>query len=195
MVVLALIDESVIEVTRGQVYVIACALVVDSDSLADQRSRRLRQSVGGIVSDRSRPFRWSKEGVNKKSMMLDLAVSEGLFVAAAVGSPRSRRLQRAGRAECLIAVCELLAREGVTGVVIESRQMQDEDDVETLHRATKQGRLPHAFPEPEFHGKEEQLLWLPDAVAGAVREAETGSETKWLEKLVANDAILDVIRP
>ena len=93
MVVLALIDESVIEVTRGQVYVIACALAVDSDSLADQRSRRLRQSVGGIVSDRSRPFRWSKEGVNKKSMMLDLAVSEWLFVAAAVGSPRSRRVE------------------------------------------------------------------------------------------------------
>lgn len=191
---LALIDETIIEVERGHIYVIASALILDAESVDHDACNALREMASTVIGERKRPFHWKSEGVTKKQHMIESLAVADVFVVAAISSPGERYHQRAKRSECLVAVCQQLSSEGVSLLVIESRQSQDADDVSTLSLAKKEGRLPPDFPEPLFMGKEERLLWLPDAVAGAIREGETGICTTWVETLTDGGVILDIMR-
>lgn len=192
---LALIDESTIEDQRGLHYVIGAALVLSASDLEDSACNDLRDRLGGVVGERPRPFRWKKEGIEKRTRIFDVIVEADVFAIAAVSPPGQRFHQRRNRSLCLVQLSVQLASEGVTQLVIESRRDQDGDDTSSLLEAKKEGILPSDFPEPLFRDKSERLLWLPDAVAGAVREAEAGIDLRWMQQLTAGGGLLGVHRP
>jgi len=192
---IALIDESLALRPNGYQYVIASAIVVSAPSIDHVDIESLREAVRQLVAARSRPFRWKHEGVIKKGEMIDLIVNEQLFVTASISKPRKAHHDRLSRAECLTNVCAQLAIEGIEELVIESRGVQDTDDISTIQAAKKSGSLPESFPEPDFRGKSEPLLWIPDAVAGAIREAETAKNRTWLERLTGPSLVIDINRP
>ncbi|MCP4307815.1 MAG: hypothetical protein GY788_23660 [bacterium] len=191
---LALIDESVVEDQRGFHYVIACALVLDATGPDDTACLYLRERLTHVLAERKRPFRWKDEGIVKKGQVVDLIVESELFAVAAISHPGERYHQRRNRAECLTVVCQQLAVEGVSSIIVESRSDQDQDDVRAIRLAQKDGRLPANFPDLQFRDKTESLLWLPDAVAGAVREAETRTNESWMHRLVEGGGMLGVHR-
>ena len=186
-------DESIGESARGHIYVIAGALLLEADSLEDPTCAEMRQKVEAILNGREKPFRWKDEGVEKKGAMIGLIESEACAIAA-ISEPGMRFHQRQMRAECLRSICVTLAEEGATSLVIESRREQDSDDTDTVQAAKKQELLPSSFPEPTFAGKEEPLLWLPDAIAGAIREGETQTNGSWTERLTKSQAMIGLQR-
>ncbi|MFN3219149.1 MAG: hypothetical protein ACE367_21865 [Acidimicrobiales bacterium] len=191
---LALIDESVVDGRRGFHYVLACALVLDAAGPDDMSCVYLREKLTHLLAERRRPFRWKEEGVVKKGLLVDLIVDSELFALAAISRPGERYHQRRNRAECLTLLCQQLAVEGVSHVIVESRSDQDQDDLNAVRMAQEKSILPADFPELEFRDKTESLLWLPDAVAGAIREAETGVDGSWVQRLVAGGSVLGIHR-
>lgn len=130
----------------------------------------------------------------KKGLLVDLIVDSELFALAAISRPGERYHQRRNRAECLTLFCRQLAIEGVSHIIVESRSDQGQDDLNAVRMAQKESILPADFPELEFRDKTESLLWLPDAVAGAVREAESGADGSWVQRLVAGGSVLGIHR-
>jgi hypothetical protein len=84
-------------------------------------------------------------------------------------------------------------KEGVDELLIESRGPQDAEDRRTLMAAVHAGDVP-ADLAYDFAGKDEALMWLPDAVAGIVGEAERRKDDRWIKELQDAAAVFDVHR-
>ncbi len=191
--VLAFLDESTFDDQRGLHYVVAAAVVLDAVDLDDDVCTQLRASAATVIGGRQRPFRWSKEGAEKKAALVEVICDHAVCIAA-VSAPGESYHQRQSRSRCLVRLSSELAKEGATQLVIESRLGQDVDDEESIREARSSGILPPTFSDPVFGDKSEPLLWLPDAVAGAVRQAEAGKEPRWLNQLYDDGVILGIHR-
>ena len=98
----------------------------------------------------------------------------------AVGSPVHRQKQERARRCCLECVLYELDQMGVTQVWLESRApSQDRRDRRLVDSARDKGLVSHGLVLDFAGPHQEPMLWLPDAVAGAVTAANLG-EPRWL---------------
>lgn len=185
---LGLIDESAPETIRGVHYVIGAAVLLEPGRRDDVRMQAQR-----IVEGRARCFRWKDEGIERRRAMVELLGELEVGVFAVIHEPV--RAQRQGRARhsSLWDLTTLLCKEGVDELLIESRGPQDAEDRRTLMAAIQGGAVP-ADLTYDFAGKDEALMWLPDAVAGIVGEAERRKDGRWIEDLQDAAAVFDVRR-
>jgi hypothetical protein len=174
------VDESMRE-GQGGLYVVAA--VVFATDLEDAR-----RATRSVLLPRQVRFHWHQESEPQRLKMLEHLAGVATSAMAYACRPISLRQQERARALCLNRLLWDVRDIGVTELVFESRQQRNnQKDRRTIVHAVKSGiaspTLRYRFERP----KEEPLLWLPDAVAGAVATdlAAGGSYLETLDGWVA----------
>jgi hypothetical protein len=115
----------------------------------------------------------------------------GLPAIVVIGTPLARTRQERARGKCMEVLLPRLEAAGVDRVLLEAREqnlvrrdMRQVDACRSKGLITPRIQVDAAFP------SEESLLWLPDAVAGAVGAARTG-QSEYLS-LIGSVTLIDV---
>lgn len=169
------VDESSPVLAGGVAYVVAAGALL---SVGDVRAELAML----FTSPRKNPFHWSKEGTETRNRMLDMIISTGI-VAIAHCKQVGRSGQTPARREMLKLTSDWAQTEGASHLIIESgdRVTNSRDQSTLLDHHRDRGGVPFAY---DWRTKQEPLLWVADALAGAVGEWAIGKSTLWYERLL-----------
>jgi hypothetical protein len=189
----AFIDESLRDAApprpSGAVYILACAVV------SKLRSGTIRAHLRNAVDPRQRRFHWHDEGTDgRQAMVARLAGCEFRAVAAVCPVPDPRRSERARRL-CLSRLLWELRGHRLDRLVLESRRESfDRMDLAILGWARRAGLCPSWLACDFGLPVEEPLLWIPDALAGAVGQSLSG-DGRFLVGLGRRAPVVHELRP
>ncbi len=165
------IDESIRESPPGH-YVLAAAIV--DDDQADV----LRHMLRSLIPRGAARFHWHEVPAANRLEMCHVLASTDLRHVVAVATPLDPKRQER---VCLSATSWRLNDQGVYRLQLETRRQRDANDRRFLLGEQRANRLPLALQYEFGHPNQEPLLWVPDAVAGAIAAALAGGETRYLE--------------
>ena len=171
----AVIDESSPGNTAGGItYVVAIAALFEPTRAADELSQL-------FTTDRRRPFHWEREGTVARTRIIEIAADLGV-VATAHYSHVGRRGQTRARQSMLIRMASDAAAEGVEHLIIEASDAATigRDQRVLLDSFRERGGVPFVY---DWRSKAEPLLWIADAIAGAVGEYVVGKDPMWWNML------------
>ncbi len=174
----AVVDESTPNMGAGIYYVVSTAVLINH--------REVRAAVDGLFADtpgRSRPFHWHREGPAAKRRIIDIIADAGIVAHSRYRSV-GRRGQAAARPGLLISIAEAARQEGASHLIIESGDdhTNERDRDALLGYYEPAGGVPFGY---DWRTKREPLLWLADAVSGAISDHFTGEEPVWFAQLTA----------
>lgn len=181
----AVIDESSPWNTAGGItYVVAIAALFEPTRAVAELSQL-------FTTDRRRPFHWEREGTVARTRIIEIAAEIGV-VATAHYSHVGRRGQARARQAMLRRMVVDAASEGVDHLVIEASDAATvgRDRLVLLQTFEPAGGVPFTY---DWRSKSERLLWLADAIAGAVGEYVVGKDPTWWEML--DDLGIVALRP
>jgi len=150
-------------------YVLAAAL------LDPTRVDDVRDTMRALLLKGQRKLHWRDESDKRRLQIIETVAAAQVEHMVVVRAGRTRERSERRRRLCLEALCFELDRLGVRQATLESRGRADDrrDRVmlDTLRaRKTVRGQLRMQH----LPGPGEPLLWLPDAVCGAVTRARVG---------------------
>lgn len=181
---IGVIDESSPPNSAGGVsFVVATAAVFAPDGVTS--------ALGEMFPPgRSRPFHWISEGDAARDRILDIVVESGV-VAVSYYAHVGRRHQVQARRDMLTRAADWAATEGVGRLMIEASDAatMGRDRAALLDHYKDRGGVPFAYDWPT---KNEPLLWIADAIAGATSAYVVGIDTRWYDRL-ASAGVLSVI--
>lgn len=163
--IVAVVDESSPVAGAGIAYLISTAIVVEPiDAAAACRQ---------VIGERVRPFHWHREGPKAREGMLELVNDRVIEVFCQYRSvPRSGQV--AGRRAILGSQLPMIEGAGVSHLIIESGDRHsDRRDRSTILDAFSDRTVPFQY---DWRTKDEPLLWIADAISGAVSEHLTGKD-------------------
>lgn len=181
----AVVDESSPQNTAGGItYVVAIAAVFEPTRAIADLSRL-------FVADRRRPFHWEREGTVARTRIIEIAAEAGV-VASAHYSHVGRRGQAQARRSILARLAVDIAADGVDHLIIEASDAATigRDRRVLLDSFRQAGGVPFTY---DWRSKAEPLLWIADAIAGAVAEYVVGKDATWWEMLSARGIV--TLRP
>lgn len=170
----AVLDETAPADKGGIYYVVAAAVLLDANV-----ARGLLDEV--LPRNRVRPFHWAREGRQARLRMLDLIESSGAVAHVVVHYPTGRRRQEQARTAAIAELIPLIVSEGASELIIESRSArEDQRDRRSVLEGLRSvpGDLSYRWDD-----KTEPLLWVADAVCGAVKEFLLDDEVTHLKRL------------
>lgn len=154
----------------GERAYLLAAVVVGAD-----RAEAVREVLRALRYRRQSRLHWRSEDDPRKAKIAVEIGALGLPATVVIGTPLAKARQERARGKCMEALLPPLEASGVDRVFLEARQqglvrrdMRLVDACRSKGLITPGIRVEAAFP------SEEPLLWLPDAVAGAVGAARTG---------------------
>lgn len=168
----AWVDES-IHAARG-LYILAAAIApADEAQLEEARDALVRQLLRG-----QRRLHWRDEGKHRRRAAIvgavaQLKISSVVVVATHIDA---RTQDERARRKCLERLLGQLTDFGVRQVWIESRGRQDARDLTMVAALRSRGGLPSSMRVDFARPLEEPMLWIPDAVAGAIGAARAGDD-------------------
>lgn len=139
----------------------------------------VRDSLRALVPRGAGRLHWRDESDQRQEAITAAIVRCDLFCTVVIGAPIDQRRQERARRKCMTRLLHELEQLGVSCVWLESRtatlNRKDLHLVDALRgeRAISRG-LRVEFGRP----LEEPMLWVPDAVAGAVSAARKGTDTR-----------------
>jgi hypothetical protein len=173
---IAWVDESVIVGgdDRPGSYTLA-AVLADPAEVDDLRTQLLTLTERKIVR-----LHWVAESAKRRDLIAETVAALGVVAIVVVGTPVHRQKQERARRCCLERLLYELDQLGVSQAWLESRApSQDKRDRSLVDSARRKGLLSHRTSIEFARPLQEPMLWLPDAVAGAVTAANLG-EARWL---------------
>jgi hypothetical protein len=177
--VIAVVDEAMI--IRGAGSYILVAVLIADDRRAEARSQAVR-----LLPRRRRRFHFRSEAETERVAMLRLIADQAAAATALIASPHRLSTAERTRQQLLrdLAITSLGGHRTVE-LVLESRELQnDRLDRQTLIDARHAGDVPADLSYVHLVPSQEPLLWLADALAGAVRASLLGTP-RYLELLPA----------
>ena len=157
---IALVDES-IGVAGDGFYVVAMVLI------ATEQRDIVRRRVRHVMPSANQRFHFHRESAATKLGMLGLLGEVAAHAVAYRITPAPTRHQNEARDRCLNAMAADLG--GVTELLLESRDaMNDVRDRRVIAGAVRRGLIAPGVEYGHRRPREEPLLWLADALAGAV---------------------------
>jgi hypothetical protein len=165
------------------------AAVADPVDCPELRDRLQALTVGRI--DR---LHWANESAKRRDAIAALVGSFDLAAIVVVGSPMRGPKQERARRCCLERLLHELAVFGVGDVWLESRSaVPDRRDIRLVDSARTKGLVPGSLVVRFARPKDDPMLWIPDAIAGAVTAANLG-ESRWMlamaEILTRHDVVV-----
>ncbi|MEV0282823.1 MULTISPECIES: hypothetical protein [unclassified Kribbella] len=123
---------------------------------------------------------WVAESAKRRDLIAETVAGLGVVAIVVVGSPVHRLKQERARRCCLERLFYELDQLGVSEICLESRApSQDNRDRSLVDSARDKSLLSRGTSVEFARPLQEPMLWLPDAVAGAVTAANLG-EPRWL---------------
>ncbi|MFI7059545.1 hypothetical protein ACIBL3_01065 [Kribbella sp. NPDC050124] len=173
---IAWVDESVIVGNDhlSGTYTLA-AVLADQGAIDDLRTQLLALTERKIVR-----LHWVAESAKRRDLIAETVAALSVMAIVVVGSPVHRQKQERARRCCLEHLLYELDQLGVSQAWLESRApSQDKRDRSLVDSARRKGLLSYRTSIEFARPLQEPMLWLPDAVAGAVTAANLG-EPRWL---------------
>jgi hypothetical protein len=164
----------------GITYVVAAAALFEPITMSGK--------IGAIFgSVRTRPFHWNTEGPTARQRTVDLLLEEGV-IALVTYAHVGRRTQVASRQRMIAVLSRWAVAEGAGHIIIESGDAATDgrDKATLLDTHRNDGGVPFTYA---WETKAEPLLWLADAIAGAVGEHLVGKDSTWFDQLEAGGVI------
>ncbi|MGW6201236.1 hypothetical protein ACWF0M_34175 [Kribbella sp. NPDC055110] len=162
----AWVDESVIvdgPLHPSGTYTLAAAVL---DTTAVDATR---DSMRGLTLTRGGRLHWVDESDKRRDRIAAAIAGLDLSAVVVAGSPVHRSKQERARRCCLERLLYELASIGVREVCLESRTATpDRRDIRLVDSARRKGLIPRGFMVGFARPRDEPLLWIADAVAGAV---------------------------
>ena len=177
-VVIAYVDESARPGPEGVYYLVTAGVVVGADP------EQARRTLAKLRPPQGR-FHWRQERERGRLAMLDAMAELGTAAFVAWRYPIGKRRQEEARRRCLTTLLDDLRHEGVDELVIERREDRalNSADRQTIldgqHAGLIAPDLRYRFEAP----KAEPLLWVPDAIAGAVGLHLAGVTSAYYDRL------------
>lgn len=173
---IAYIDESLR--VRDHLYVVAAGLAAPAG--ARELVAELRKALPG----RSPRFHWRNESEETRMRMLDRIHELGLETFAVCYCEERPRWSERGRIQAIKRLLWELQQHQVVELILESRgEVNDERDRKTIFRAQRAGHASRSLSYRFATPYREPLLWVPDAVAGAVSASYADGMDKYLDRL------------
>jgi hypothetical protein len=172
----AVIDETVPEVGAGVHYVLTTAVMLSPITVEAALAALFMDTPG-----RLRPFHWHKEGPEARDRITEILVAHGV-IAHSRYQTVGRRGQLAARQLLLAQLASDLHQEQVDHVVIETVDaVTNRRDKRTLlDHFEPIGGVPFAY---DWRSKSERILWIADAINGALHDYMVRGDTTWLSRL------------
>ena len=173
---IAWVDESVIVGgdDRPGAYTLA-AVIAEDDAIEG-----LRDDLRALTERKIVRLHWVAESTKRRDLIVETVAALGVVAIVVVGSPVHRQKQERARRCCLERLLYELDQLGVSQAWLESRApAQNKRDRSLVDSARRKGLLSHRTSIEFARPLQEPMLWLPDAVAGAVTAANLG-EQRWL---------------
>jgi hypothetical protein len=178
--VIAVMDETTPADRSGLYYVVSVAVVLDEVAAKDALA-------GVLPKGRVRPFHWISEGVMARGRMLDLIEACGVVSHVVVHYPTGRRRQEEARRDAIRELIPLAVGDGARELIIESRDSRDDArDRGTVIEVVRGLSAPLSY---RWEPKAEPLLWIADAVCGAVKEHLLAEDRRSFARLSESKAI------
>jgi hypothetical protein len=167
----AFVDESSVIHDSKQEYRI-CAVLVPFE-----KETELREAVKSFLSKGQMKFHWTQEDRRRRQRFTDFISRLNLVCLVVTHSDEPRRNDERYRRKCFEKLYQELATRDIGMLIIEARsKAQNLLDIE--HIVGLRGRGMHSnLYLTHIAGKEEPLLWMADAILGAVNAAALGDET------------------
>lgn len=184
---IAFVDESLRQVPDG-LYLMAAVVLVDQDV------ERAREQTKEVLLPRQPLFHWRNESEQQRLLMMRQIAGLGptVFGYRCPMPPKSDR----ARALCLNGLLWDLREHEVDRLVIESRQERnDAKDRQTIVRSLKAERAPADLTYVFARSSDEPLLWLADAMAGAILAHLGEGRTEYLDVLPSGQVKTLEIQP
>ncbi|MFG1816345.1 hypothetical protein ACGFIF_21495 [Kribbella sp. NPDC049174] len=179
------VDESVVvgDDHRPGAYTLA-AVIAD-----DAATEGLREELRALTERKIVRLHWVAESTKRRDLISETIARLGIVAVVVVGTPVHRQKQERARRCCLERLLYELDQLRVGQVWLESRApSQDKRDRSLVDSARDKGLLSRRTSVGFARPLQEPMLWLPDAVAGAVTAANLG-ERRWL--LALSEMIAD----
>jgi len=123
---------------------------------------------------------WATESAKRRDLIAHAIAEFDIAAIVALGTPVHRPKQERARRCCLECLLYELEGFGVTQAWFESRtKAGDRRDRSLVDSARDKNLVSHKLTVDFARPLQEPMLWLPDAVAGAVTAAQLG-EPRWL---------------
>ncbi len=175
---IAFIDESVRESTATGFYLIAVVSVGETDL---DKVRNVARSV--LLSKRQVRFHWHDESVTQRLKMMEVVRSLSLSMHVYCCRPLPAKQDRA-RARCIERMLWDFREVDIARAVFESRRdVNNRKDSRTIGHGKRAGLANPAFDWGFQLPSEEPILWLADALAGAVASHLAGEDSRYLKVL------------
>ncbi|WP_433163365.1 hypothetical protein [Kribbella sp. CA-247076] len=173
----AWVDESVI--VGGPLHADGCytlAAAVTDTAAADG----MRDVLRDLTLFKAGRLHWVDESAKRRDHIIASVAALDLAAVVTVGSPVHRAKQERARRCCLERLLYELGLMGVTDVCLESRTATpDRRDLRLVDSARDKGLMPKGLKVGFARPRDEPMLWIADAVAGAVTASRLG-EPRWL---------------
>ncbi len=148
----AFVDES----RRNKDYLVAAALIVPGDL------RRLRTSMRGLLLPGQKELHFKKETPSRRREIASRLAEERIAVrvylaSCALGEEAARRV-------CVVHLVEDALAAGASRMVLDSREVRDEDDRVAIRAVLGKRERETGFAYEHFDSTQEPLLWIADAV-------------------------------
>lgn len=178
----ALVDESFRRGVDGRGYSLLAAAIVP-----DLASATIERELRDFVQPGQRRFHWRDERPEYReefmALVAGLAPREVFALAYCQVTVNQKKAQHA-RVRSIWALVDDLRQRDVGTLVFESRQERnDVQDRREIISAQKAGVAAANLVYRHGRPKEEPLLWLPDAVAGAVGDDVARQDRRYVEML------------
>jgi hypothetical protein len=152
----------------------------------------IRDRFRALRRGREPRLHWRSEESRRRARIAAAFADVDLAAIVAVGSPARQSKQERARRCCLEHLLFELHRRQVSHVWLEARtESLNRTDVRFVEALRAQRVITNALRVDFGQPSAEPMLWLPDAVAGAVTASRRG-EPKWLEMLGPTVAVVDV---
>jgi hypothetical protein len=171
----AWIDESIIARRDHPGAYTLASVIADPVDVDD-----LRFALRALREKRLVRLHWSAESAKRRDLIAHAIAEFDITAIVALGTPVHGPKQERARRCCLECLLYELEAFGVTKAWFESRRaQQDRSDLRLFDSAREKGVISRNLSIDFARPTDEPMLWLPDAVAGAVTAAQLG-EPRWL---------------
>lgn len=168
----------------GGMYVLAAAIADATDC------DRTRETLRGLVIGKQQRLHWGKEDASQREKITSATAASGLTNVVVIGASLDARNQERARRKCLERLLWELTPWKVSTVWLESRTTSlNRKDLKLVDAWRSQGKLPSTQRIEIGLPSTEPMLWIPDAVAGAVAAARKGSTA---HRDMLGDMVLEV---